>query len=138
MIKKKTTILLAAMLTTSLHGGEPVAAPQPTPSTDYGTFSGRIQYLGMYRDYDNGNNGHSSTLGLMLGYQSPKFGGFDMGFAYNYAATLFDGGNTALLANDDIHVGDQISHSTGIVNGSFKIRNFGIIIIIDPNEQRTI
>ncbi len=79
MIKKKTTILLAAMLTTSLHGGEPVAAPQPTPSTDYGTFSGRIQYLGMYRDYDT-SNGHASTLGFVLGYQSPKFGGFDMGF----------------------------------------------------------
>lgn len=76
-------------------------------SKGYGTFSGRIQLLSMYRDYEGvpaGDYGHSTTLGAMLSYQSPTFSGFDIGAAYNYAGTLFDGGNTNLLLNDDIHI----------------------------------
>lgn len=69
-----------------------------------GEFYGRLQFLGMYRDFDDGNNGHSSTLGAILGYKSPEWSGFELGVAYNHAETLFDGGNTDLLANDDIHV----------------------------------
>lgn len=99
---KTTSIALAVALTSQLYAGEP-ATTQPVGKTDYGEFSGRIQYLGMYRDFEI-SHGHASTLGFVLGYQSPEFGGFDLGFAYNYAATLFDGGNTALPANDDINV----------------------------------
>lgn len=76
-------------------------------SKGYGTFSGRVQLLGMYRDYEGapaGEYGHATTLGAMLSYQSPTFAGFDLGATYNYAGTLFDGGNTNLLLNDDIHI----------------------------------
>ena len=121
-MKKTSTILAAAALTTSLTAlaGTPVVTPAPPvaeekscsfikPLNDlgYGTFSGRIQFLGMYRDFENipgGDYGHASTLGAMLNYVSPSFAGFDLGAAYNYAGTVYDGGNTNLLHNDDIHV----------------------------------
>jgi hypothetical protein len=70
----------------------------------YGTVSGRLQFLGMYRDYDNGNTGDASTLGGVLGYITPELAGFDASLAYNYAGTLSDGGNSSLVANDDINV----------------------------------
>lgn len=84
----------------------------------YGTFSGRIQLLSMYRDYDNvpaGDYGHATTLGAMLGYKSPTWEGFTLGATYNYAGTLFDGGNTNLLLNDDIHLLNEawISYQMG-------------------------
>lgn len=124
-MKKTVTVLAATALTTtitSLAGS--YAADKSTETAvvagsrsggflesinnkGYGTFSGRIQLLGMYRDYDGvaaGEYGHATTLGAMLEYASPTFHGFSVGAAYNYAGTLFDGGNTNLLANDDIHI----------------------------------
>lgn len=127
-MKKTATVLattaLATTLTIQTATAGSVVADQPAEATvtadsssgglldsinskGYGTFSGRIQLLSMYRDYEDvpaGDYGHSTTLGAMLGYQSPTFGGFDIGATYNYAGTLFDGGNTDLLLNDDIHI----------------------------------
>ncbi len=48
----------------------------------YGTLSGRLQTLSMYRDYDNGNNNHSTTLGLKLDYLSPEKSGWSVGASY--------------------------------------------------------
>jgi len=70
----------------------------------YGVVSGRIQYLGMYRNYENVKNGNASTLGGILGYITPAWAGLDAGLAYNYAGTLYDGGNSSLVANDNIDV----------------------------------
>lgn len=106
----KTTVitLAAAVLGTlsSASAGPVDAAPEQVDETDYGSFSGRIQNLSMYRDLElpGKGYGYNSTLGLVLEYTSPSFGGFDLGVAYNYAFTLFDGGKPAILANDDINV----------------------------------
>jgi hypothetical protein len=99
---KNTALLLILSLTASLASATGVM--QPINEKGYGTVSGRLQFLGMYRDFDNGNNGHASTLGGVLDYVTPKRGGLDAGLAYNYAGTLSDGGNSSLVANDDIHV----------------------------------
>ena len=109
----------AAALTTSLPSwADNVTTEKPSgsivkPLNDkgFGTFSGRIQFLGMYRDFENvptGQYGHSSTLGALLNYVSPTFAGFDVGAAYNYAGTLYDGGNTDLLCNDDIYILNEV------------------------------
>ncbi|NWK56168.1 outer membrane porin, OprD family [Verrucomicrobiaceae bacterium N1E253] len=82
---------------------EPTSWIDSINSKGYGTFSGRVQLLSMYRDYET-THGHNTTLGAMLGYVSPTWQGFSLGATYNYAGTLFDGGNTNLLANDDIHL----------------------------------
>jgi hypothetical protein len=96
----KTVLFLALAMSASPASAESVM--KPFNDQGHGTIAGRIQYLGMYRDYDDGNNGHASTLGLVLGYITPQSAGFDAGLTYNYAGTLFDGGNAALNANDDI------------------------------------
>jgi len=99
---KKTVLFLATAMTVSLASAQSVMSS--FNEKGYGVVSGRIQYLGMYRDYENVKNGNASTLGGILGYQTPKWSGFDAGLAYNYAGTLFDGGNSSLVANDDINV----------------------------------
>jgi hypothetical protein len=98
----KAILFLATILIASLASAE--SAMSSFNEKGYGTVSGRLQYLGMYRDFDNGNNGHASTMGLVLGYVTPKWAEFDAGLTYNYAGTLDDGGNTSLPANDDINV----------------------------------
>jgi len=95
-------VAIAGVLATPIHASDSLI--KPINDQIYGTFYGRIQYLGMYRDYDSAGYGHASTLGVMLGYTSSSWSGFDLGVAYNYAETLWEGGNTALLANDDIHL----------------------------------
>ena len=98
--------VLAALLAAPLYFQAVAADSILNPLNDQlrGTVSGRVQTLGIYRDFDHGNNGHKTTLGTVIGYESPGFCGFDFGAAYNYAFTLFDGGNTALPLNDDINV----------------------------------
>lgn len=89
-------------MTASLASAESVM--KPFNEKGYGTVSGRVQFLGMYRDYENVKNGNASTLGGILGYITPTWAGLDAGVAYNYAGTLYDGGNSSLVANDNIHV----------------------------------
>lgn len=85
----KAILFLATILIASLASAE--SAMSSFNNKGYGTVSGRLQYLGMYRDFDNGNNGHASTMGLVLGYVTPKWAEFDAGLTYNYAGTLDDG-----------------------------------------------
>ena len=112
---KTATLLAAAALSSSLTAlADNIQADSPAPSIaqpindlGYGTFSGRVQLLAMYRDIEDapgGDHGDATTLGFVVNYQSPEFSGFDVGAAYNYAFTLADGGNTNLLHNDDINV----------------------------------
>jgi len=104
----KTLITIGALVL-----GASMAAPaEPADSIfkslndkGYGTFSGRIQSLSMYRDIElKSQYGYNSTLEALLAYTSPEFGGFDLGLAYNYAFTVFEGGHPGLLSNDDINV----------------------------------
>ena len=101
---KKTVLLLsvAMAMTASLASADSIM--KPFNDKGYGTVSGRLQFLGMYRNFENVKNGNSSTLGGILGYITPTWAGLDAGMAYNYAGTLYDGGNSSLVANDNIHV----------------------------------
>lgn len=101
---KASTTILAALLTAPVSAVAAESILEPLNAQLWGTVSGRLQALGMYRDFDHGNNGHNTTLGTIIGYNSPEIAGFDFGAAYNYAFTLSDGGNTSLLLNDDINV----------------------------------
>lgn len=86
------------------HAGAAESVLVPLGDRIPGEISGRFQLLGMYRDFDHGNDGHETTLGAVIGYDSPETGGFDFGAAYNFAFTVLDGGKTALPLNDDINV----------------------------------
>ena len=78
---------------------------KPLNEKGYGTISGRVQWLSMYRDFECAHkNGANSTLGIVLGYTSPAFAGFDGGLAYNYAGKLAEHNDTDLLANGEINV----------------------------------
>ena len=98
---KRIAVFLAAVLI-----AQPVAAESKVTSTNgeaYGTFSGRVQSLSMYRDYDQAGNGANSSVGVVLDYAAP-FRSFDAALAYNYASALFENNKAGMLANDDIHV----------------------------------
>ncbi len=106
----KKIIAGLAFFVIALSGlAESVIPPLPLEAVcdgSCGTISGRVQSLSMYRDYaDNGlGNGANSTLGLVIGYLSPEFAGFDFGLTYNYAGEWFDNNHSELMVNDDINV----------------------------------
>jgi hypothetical protein len=83
---KKTTLILATAAAASLSFGE--GAVKQFNELGYGTVSGRLQTLSMYRDYDNGDNNHSTTLGLKLDYLSPEKAGWTAGASYIGAGVL--------------------------------------------------
>ena len=106
----------------------------------YGTISGRIQSLSMYRDYEGVGDGLNSTLGVLLNYTSPEFIGFDFGLGYNYAEELYDNNNSSMLLNDEIHVLNEawlryrISENTRVLAGR-KINN-GEVFRADDFRQK--
>ena len=77
---------------------------KPLNDKGYGTVSGRLQSLTMYRDFEGKGDGANSTVGIVLGYVSPTWAGFDFGGAYNYAGEIYSDDMTDLLANDPIHL----------------------------------
>lgn len=100
---KRTILILTAAMAASLVSAESIL--QPLNDKGYGTVSGRIQSLTMYRDFESKNaNGANSSIGVILGYTTPELAGFDAGLAYNYAGEIYENNNTAILANDDINV----------------------------------
>ncbi len=115
---KKLALILTAALTASLVSAESIM--KPVNDKGYGTISGRIQSLTMYRDYadDGKGNGANSTLGIILGYTSPEFAGFDGGLAYNYAGEFYENNNSGMLANDDIHILNEgwVRYNFGALN----------------------
>lgn len=116
----------------------------PFNDQGYGTVSGRIQYLGMYRDYDNGNNGDASSMGIILNYTTPEIAGFDAGVAYNYAGELSNGGNSSLNANGNINVFNEgwlrynfgaMGYTNTFILGGRKINN-GEVFRADDFRQK--
>jgi hypothetical protein len=100
---KKTVLFLAMALTVSLASAQRVMSS--FNEKGYGVVSGRIQYLGMYRNYDNVKNGNASTLGGILGYLTPTWAGLDAGLAYNYAGTTFVAGRK--ISNGEVFLADD-------------------------------
>lgn len=78
-MKKHALILSAIGAAAAATAGSVVA---PLNDLGYGTVSGRIQSLYMYRDYDDGNNNHATSVGLKLDYLSPELSGFSVGASY--------------------------------------------------------
>lgn len=99
-LMKKIILLLAL---TALTCSASDSLLKPVNDIGYGTISGRIQTLSMYRDFD-GNDGANTTLGFVLSYLSPEFAGFDFGLTYNVAGEYLKSNNSGLMANDDINV----------------------------------
>ena len=79
------TLIMAAMATSAALGQSFI---EDFNSKGYGTLSGRLQSVNMYRDYDDGNNAFASSLGIILKYQSPDYQGFSFGAAYNGAGII--------------------------------------------------
>lgn len=77
---KKAVLHLAAVTAAAAAFGEGAVAQ--FNALGCGTVSGRLQSLTMYRDYDNGVNNWSSTLGLQLDYLTPTAHGWTAGFSY--------------------------------------------------------
>ena len=113
---KRATLILITALTSSLVSAESIM--KPVNDQGYGTISGRIQSLSMYRDYEGVGNGANSTLGFILGYTSPEFAGFDGGLAYNYAGEIYENNNSGILANDEIHILNEgwVRYNFGALN----------------------
>lgn len=107
---KKTRIVLAVTLAASLALAE--SGIDQFNALGYGTLSGRLQTLSMYRDYDNGNNNHSTTLGIQLNYLSPEIEGWSIGAAYNGAGVLDS------MVDGESNPGDRL-----IQNGRINVLN---------------
>lgn len=100
---KQLSLILAVALTGSLVTAESIM--KPINEKGYGIFSGRIQSLSMYRDFEaTGTDGANSTLGIILEYTTPEYAGFDAGLAYNYAGEIYQNNTSAMLANDNINI----------------------------------
>ena len=99
---KKTIVLLSFALASSTVSAESIM--KPFNDKGYGTISGRIQSLSMYRDYDDVGNGANSNLALKIGYTSPEISGFDAGLVYINAGEIYTNNNSGMLANDDFNV----------------------------------
>ena len=99
---KKTIVLLSFALASSTVSAESIM--KPFNDKGYGTISGRIQSLSMYRDYDDVGNGANSSLALQFGYTSPEISGVDAGLVYINAGEIYTNNNSGILANDDFNV----------------------------------
>jgi hypothetical protein len=82
----------------------------------YGTLSGRLQTLSMYRDYDDGNNNQSTTLGFQLDYLSPEIEGWTIGASYTGAGVLDS------MDDDESNPGDRL-----LANGRVNVLNEGFL-----------
>ena len=113
---KKITVILASALAVSTLWAESIL--KPINELGYGTFSGRIQSLSMYRDFEGVGNGGDSSLGIILEYTSPEWKGLDGGVAYNYAWEWFDHNDSDLLANNGIHLFNEawLRYNLGVLD----------------------
>lgn len=121
---KNSLLLAAAFGAASLAQAESILAP--LNDQGIGTFSGHIQSLSMYRDFEGNNpgNANSTTLGLQLSYASPEAAGLSVGATYNYAEPLHasDDSNNgkSLLSNGRIDVFTEAygQYNFGALNAS--------------------
>ncbi len=106
-MKVKVNILLMSSLSLigmTAHGGIP---PVDTfNKSDYGTISGRLQNVTMYRDFadDGARTAKGSNVGIVLKYLSPKSEGLDFGLTYTGAWEFWDEGNSPLLSLGNVNV----------------------------------
>ena len=113
--KRKTSLILATAMVASLAAAE--TAVEEFNKLGYGTLSGRLQSVSMYRDYDNGVNAHATSLGIILNYASPEMAGFTIGGAYNGAGVL-----------NSMDYGDSTNPGEFLVqNGRVSLLNEGYI-----------
>jgi hypothetical protein len=123
-IMKTTLLILTASIIAPITFGGSIA--DPINEKGYGTISGRIQSLTLYRDFESiGKNGANSTLGAIVNYTSPQFAGFDAGIGYNYAGEVYDHNASAILANDDINILNE-----GWVRLNFEALNFSNTTVV--------
>lgn len=108
-MKKTPTILATAMAASLASAGSII---EQFNELGYGTLSGRLQTLSMYRDYDNGNNNHSTTLGIKLDYLSPEKEGWTAGASYVGAGVLDS------MYDNEPYPGDRL-----IQNGRVNVLN---------------
>ncbi|HEY5652840.1 MAG TPA: hypothetical protein VIR63_00515 [Pontiella sp.] len=85
---KKAVLILTTALTATIASAEGEGLVKQFNDLDVGTLSGRLQALSMYRDYDNGANAHSTTLGIKLDYLSPEKEGWTLGASYIGAGVI--------------------------------------------------
>ncbi len=113
---KKIAIILTIAMAISFASAESVL--KPINEKGYGTISGRVQSLSMYRDYDALGSGHNSTLGLVLGYISPEFVGLDLGITYNGSYEIYNKNRSGILANDPINVINEgwLRYNLGLIS----------------------
>jgi len=107
---KKHVLILASFCAAAASADSVLA---PVNELGYGTLSGRLQSLYMYRDFDNGNNNHATSLGVKLDYLSPEFAGFSAGFSYIGVGVVDDmeGGHNRgdrLLSNGRVNVLNEL------------------------------
>ena len=83
---------------------------KPVNDLGLGTVSGRVQYFGMHRYFEDNNpeNASSHTMGIRLSYHSPEMAGFEFGATYDYvgvvaASESSNDGNT-LISNGRVNV----------------------------------
>ncbi len=106
-MKKSLLIPAIALAASFVSADGPI---QQFNALDYGTLSGRLQTLSMYRDYQSGNNNHSTTLGVQLDYRSPTKSGWTAGASYVGAGvvdSMVDGESSPgdrLLGNGRVNV----------------------------------
>ncbi|VGO14692.1 hypothetical protein PDESU_03260 [Pontiella desulfatans] len=114
---KKTTLVLATAMIASFASAEGVI--EQFNNLGYGTLSGRLQALSMYRDFENNapDTAHSTTLGLQLNYLSPEKEGWSIGATYNGAGVL-DSQDYGTAA----HPGDAL-----VANGRVNVLNEGYL-----------
>jgi hypothetical protein len=104
---KKHALTLATIGVAAAAFAESILAP--INDLGYGTVSGRIQSLSMYRDYDNGNNNYATSLGIKLDYLSPERSGLSVGLSYigvDVLDSMYDEPNPGdrLLGNGRVNV----------------------------------
>ncbi len=105
-MKKLITLYILNLLLVAAAQSESIM--KPINDLGYGTVSGRIQTLTMYRDFEVAGNGFNTTLGAVLEYTSPVVAGFDAGLAYNFADELHANNASGILANDDINILNEV------------------------------
>lgn len=121
---KKSILLFISILLIQIGAISAETILKPLNDRGLGIFSGRLQYFGMHRYFENNNPEHanSHTGGIRIGYHSPEMAGFDFGLTYDYVGVMAasessNDGNT-LLSNGRVNVLNEgyLRYSLGILD----------------------
>ena len=121
----------AALVVSSLvHASSAESIVQPLNDPLWGTLSGRVQFLGMQRDYDHGLNGYNGTLGTVIGYESPRVGGFDFGGFGSFGGGSYGTSDSYFSGSSWLGSGSGGGSGGFGGGGSFKLDEFGNIVAV--------